>query len=211
MKKFTDVTLGISNAMPVWPGDPEVHIRAVKSILTDGFAVSEITIGSHTGTHIDAPSHFIKGGKDVDGLDLSRLIGPCLVLDFSSLNRSITAQDVSERLSYMDEEVPERIIFKTGHGNSNSSKGVDELGIGEDTAKFLLSNGCKLVCIDLPSIEPESSNMMVHERLLGSEVIIMESLALDEIEEGQYFLISLPLKIVGADAAPCRAILASTS
>ena len=71
MKKFTDVTLGISNAMPVWPGDPEVHIRAVKSILTDGFAVSEITIGSHTGTHIDAPSHFIKGGKDVDGLDLS--------------------------------------------------------------------------------------------------------------------------------------------
>ena len=67
------------------------------------------------------------------------------------------------------------------------------------------------MCIDLPSIEPESSNMMVHERLLGSEVIIMESLALDEIEEGQYFLISLPLKIVGADAAPCRAILASTS
>lgn len=211
MNKFKDVTLGISNAMPVWPGDPEVHIKEVKSILTDGFAVSEITIGSHTGTHIDAPSHFIEGGKNADDLDLSILIGPCLVLDFSNLGRTITAHDVYEKLSDIHKEVPERIIFKTFHGNPDAFKGAKGLGIDEDTATFLLSNGCRLVCTDLPSIEPETSNMMVHKRLLGSDVIIMESLALDEIEEGPYFLISLPLKMVGADATPCRAILVSTS
>jgi len=212
MKRIIDISLSISNNTLIWPGDPEVSIKKTKNISDDGFAVSEIHVGSHCATHIDAPSHFIENGKSIDLLDLSIFIGTCLVIDFCTLNRPITSTDIEKKLLELNTSVPERLILKT---RVNSSKEffntTNQLGINKDAAVFLVSNGCKLVCIDLPSIEPSTSDMEVHKHLLKSETIIMESVNLTNVDQGHYTLVSLPLKLYDTDASPCRAILVPSS
>jgi len=203
-----DISLPISESMVVWPGDPAVSITQPKHLdRGDNATVSDLALGAHTGTHVDAPSHFIRGGSGIDSLDLDILIGPALVVE--EMKAPVLSADVLQGLSIPAKT--ERILFKT----SNSelwAKGVKEfsidfVGITKDGAEWLVDNGVRLVGIDYLSIAPYKKSKETHEVLLNAGIIIIEGLNLSKIKPGPYQLVCLPLNIIGIEGAPARAIL----
>lgn len=207
-RKIYDISLPISNAMIVWPGDSKVEISQINHLSRgDSSTISQIRLGSHTGTHVDAPSHFIAGGKGVESLDLNILTGPALVVDAREYE-SITAQTL-EKLSIPAKV--KRILFLTGNSQfwseSDSEFHKDFTAITEDGARWLVFRGISLVGIDYLSVAPFNNGTPTHKALLGNNVIILEGLNLEGVKAGWYELFCLPLKVDGLDGAPARAIL----
>lgn len=207
--KIYDVTVAISETVPIYEGDPKVKIDAFVSIAQGSAAnVSNVCFGAHTGTHVDAPNHFIDGTRTVDDLDVEKLIGPCLVVE--------VPEDV---IAIVPEHLPDlqgidRIVFKTRNSafwnTPEDGFRTDFTYITHATAKTLADNGIKLVGIDYLSIEaPGAEGHPVHITLLEKEIVILEGLDLREIAAGDYELICLPLKYVGGtgDGAPARTVL----
>lgn len=194
--------------MPTYPGDPAVSIEHVSEIAKGALAnVSRISFGSHTGTHLDPPIHFIPNGKTVDQLDLSVLYGPARVVDMTRVEKAITAQDL-ERAKLPKRAV--RLLFKTRNSLlwSRSSFQENFVAFSWDAAQWLVDRGVKLVGIDYLSVEVfGASEPRAHRILLGAGVIIVEGLYLKEIAPGDYTLACLPLKLQDGDGAPARAIL----
>lgn len=203
-----DISLPISEAMVTWPGDPAVSISQPRHLdRGDNATVSMLELGAHTGTHVDAPAHFIRGGTGIDTLDLNILIGPALVVE--EMNAPMLSAAVLQRLSIPADA--ERILFKT-RNSELWAKGMKEfsrdfVGISEDGAGWLVDQGVKLVGIDYLSVAPYKKSKETHEVLLGAGVIIIEGLDLHGIKPGQYQLVCLPLKIIGIEGAPARAVL----
>ncbi len=198
-----DISLPISNDLPVWPGDPTVRIVRDDSLP----AVSEITLSSHTGTHVDAPAHFIAGGATVDQLPLDALVGPAWVVYLPGPG-PITA----DQLAAADiPDGPIRLLLRTDNSGRNAlvwAFETDFVALAPDAADWLLARGIRLVGIDAPSIEPLiTRGDPVHHTLLGAGVVIVENLDLTDVAPGAYRLACLPLRIVGGDGAPARAIL----
>ena len=204
-----DVTVAISQDVPIYKGDPGVEVAAFKSIAGGDTAnVSQISFGVHTGTHVDAPNHFIEGAKRVHEIDPEKLIGPCRVIE---IDESIVAIEPGhiENIYGVD-----RVLFKTRNSQfwSEPEKGFrsDFTYITEATAKFLADNGIVLVGIDYLSIEKSGSpGHPVHVRLLQKAIVILEGLDLRSVPPGDYKLICMPLKYIGAggDGAPARTFL----
>ena len=207
--KFYDVTVAVSAGVPIYEGDPLVDIRSVKRIADgDNANVSNLCLGAHTGTHIDAPNHFIEGTRRIADLDVEKLIGPCRVIELDDSVMSVTPAHV------VGLEGVERVVFKTRNSAfwSEPEKGfrTDFTYIEPGAAKVLADGGIKLVGIDYLSVEKfASSDFATHITLLEKEVVILEGLDLREVPPGDYELISLPLKYVGGtgDGAPARTIL----
>lgn len=203
-----DITLPISESFAVWPGDPPVKISQSSHMKRgDKNTVSRLAMGAHTGTHVDAPSHFILDGAGVDTLDLTVLVGPAVVIDTG--DAALLTSDVLESLS-----IPldcDRIIFHTRNsalwndGYSSFNPGFTALS--EDGAQWLAARGVRLVGIDYLSVAPYEESTPTHRALLSAGIIIVEGLDLRGIRAGRYELICLPLRIVGIDGAPARAIL----
>jgi arylformamidase len=207
--KYYDVTVAISEAVPIYAGDPAASIESFKAIgRGDSANVSNLCFGAHTGTHVDAPNHFIDGTRRVDELEVGKLIGPCRVVE-------ITADVIAiepEHLPNLNEI--ERIVFKTRNSVfwSTPEDGFrkDFTYITPDTAAAIAAAGIKLVGIDYLSIEKSGSpGHPVHIALLEKEIVILEGLDLRQVPAGDYDLICLPLKYIGAtgDGAPARTIL----
>ena len=207
--KIYDVTVAISETVPIYEGDPKVKIDPFVSIANGSAAnVSNVCFGAHTGTHVDAPNHFIDGTRTVDDLDVEKLIGPCLVVEIPTDVIAIEP----EHLPVLQDI--ERIVFKT---RNSAFWNTPEDGFRTDftyitlaTAKTLADAGIKLVGIDYLSIEaPGAEGHPVHITLLEKEIVILEGLDLREIAAGDYELICLPLKYVGGtgDGAPARTVL----
>jgi arylformamidase len=207
--KIYDITVPLSNDVPVYEGDPSVELSVASSIANgDAANVSRLCCGVHTATHVDAPNHFIDGTKRVDELDLEKLIGKCQVVEIDKNADSIEAKHVK------DLENVERILFKTKNSDfwNDFSQGFrkDFTYIEPEAAKILVEKGVKLVGIDYLSVEKFSSeDFGTHITLLEKEVIILEGLDLREVSAGIYELICLPLKLKGGtgDGAPARTIL----
>jgi arylformamidase len=207
--KIYDVTVTIREEMPVWEGDPAVAVRGERSLASgDGANVSSLCFGAHTGTHVDAPNHFIEGTRRVDELDLAKLIGPCRVVEIAADVIGVEP----EHLPSLDGV--ERLILKTRNSEfwSTPEDGFrrDFTYITHATAKLLASAGVKLIGIDYLSIEaPGSEGHPVHVTLLEKEIVILEGLDLREVPPGDYSLACLPLKYVGGtgDGAPARTVL----
>lgn len=205
--KIIDITRGIKNGMLVWPGDEAAQI-SWESRIEDGAIsnVSSIQIGAHVGTHIDMPLHFIEGGKTMDDLDLSKMIGKAIVVEVPSGSK-IDA-DFLESLNLDDVS---RILFKTTNGSfwdDSPTDFVEEYtGVEPSAADWLVAHACQLVGIDYLSIAPYDDSETAHKILLSNDVIILETLDLREVEPGEAELICLPLKLEGREAAPCRAVL----
>ena len=202
-----DVTVTIDSTMPTYLGDPSFKRRVVQAIADGKPAdVSLLTLSSHTGTHVDAPSHLIPGGKTVDALDLTAMVGLARGVEFDAPG-AITA----EFLKGIDSlSADERILFKT-RNSSLWEKQVfaeDYVGLSVDAADWLIANGVRLVGIDYLSIDaPGDANLPVHRALLANDVVVVESLNLMQVSEGHYQLVCLPMKVGGSEGAPARVIL----
>ena len=209
--KIYDVTVPISENVPVYEGDPQVHIEIANAIGRGDVAnVSRLCCGIHTATHVDAPNHFIEGTRRVHELELEKLVGDCRVVE---IDKSVTAIEVKHLVNL---EGAERVLFKTRNSDfwNDLSHGFrkDFTYIAPGAAKALVDLGVKLVGIDYLSVEKfGSEDFATHVTLLEKEVVIIEGLDLREVAAGDYELICLPLKLVGGtgDGAPARTILRS--
>jgi arylformamidase len=207
--KIYDITVGLSETMPIYAGDPTVTISAAKSIARgDSANVSQITLGVHSGTHVDAPNHFIDGTRRVHELDPAKLIGPCRVVQIPDDVTAIEPDHVGDLGGIT------RVLFKTRNSAfwNEPERGFrrDFTYLAPDTAKLLADSGIELVGIDYLSIEKSGSpGHPVHVTLLEKEIVILEGVDLREIQPGDYELICMPLKYDGAngDGAPARTLL----
>jgi arylformamidase len=206
MSQYIDITLEISNDMPVWEGDPPVEIKDKLNIRKgDQVNVKTLKMGSHTGTHIDAPRHFYKKGACIDEIKLKHLIGFCYVKTIKG--RTIGFKD----LTGIDFNKYKKIIFKTENTSRqlllNDKFAKDFVSLSHSAAEELTRQYVDVVGIDYLSIESYHSDGSLHKTLLQKNVIVIEGLDLRKVKEGPYFLIALPLKIKKGDGAPSRVIL----
>ncbi|MHC1757007.1 MAG: cyclase family protein [Methanosarcina sp.] len=222
-----DITVPISSFTPIFPGDPEPSIERTCTLEKDGCAVSRLSFGSHTGTHVDAPSHILKDGLPIDRLDIESLMGKAIVLDFSQRNGALTGYILDK--AYNDRKITESVpalLLKTKasfrkeispessglkEGGSDRGRELEESAyLDADSAAWIVRNGFKTVGIDGFSVDSLSSeNLPAHHMLLSNNVNIVECLDLSSVEAGMYFFLCLPLKVEGCDGAPARALLIS--
>ncbi len=203
-----DISLTISPEMPVWPGDPCVQLERIEKIEDGANAnVSRVDMSVHTGTHVDAPYHFLPDGKTVEQLPLRLLTGRAYVLNLPDAD--VITADVLEKA-----DIPprtRRLLFRTRNsqywGKQEKVFQTDFVGITDDGARFLVKRGVKLVGVDYLSVAPYKESRPTHEVLLKHGVVVVEGLNLHEISQGRYTLYCLPLKLEGSDGSPARAIL----
>ena len=197
--QLIDISLPLSPETPVYPGDPPVRVERLSEARGgDSFALSRLTLGSHAGTHVDPPAHFIPGGATADQLDLSACIGPAIVLDVSETTGPITPAE----LAALPDDA-ERVLLRTGRP---SRQGQDR-SLCPDAARALVQRRVRLVGIDALSVAPAEAPGEVHRILLAAGAVILEGLDLTHAPPGPYQLICLPLKVIDGDGAPARAVL----
>ncbi len=185
-----DITKDILSA-EVYPGDPKPNFTMLNKLANgDSCNLSMVSFCTHTGTHIDAPSHFIDDGKTVDNIRLSKFYGACTVVTIDGV---LTGNDMEELLPYCRKKV----IF---HGGGKAFLSLSAVYVLKDF-------GVELVGTDALSIAFPKEEEAVHRELLLSDIVILENLELENIKDGSYTLSAFPIKLKGLEAAPCRAIL----
>jgi len=205
--KIYDISVPVMNGSVVYPGNPEVGIKP-HSELSRGASsnLSLISFGSHTGTHVDAPSHFFEAGSTVDRLPLNVLIGPARVIAFGEDVMSVTARHLQQE-SLKDTE---RVLIRTRNSAFVTDREFhpDFTYVAPDGAEYLAALGVKLVGVDYYSVEQfHSGHHKTHRTLLERGIVIVEGLDLSEIAPGDYSFVCLPLRLEGLDGAPARAVL----
>lgn len=210
--KIYDITVALSPEIPVYPGDPAFQKNEIASLAAgDICTVSHLSFGSHTGTHVDPPSHFVAGATTLDELPLEILIGKTRVFDVGEIAVIDLAFVKNADLTGVS-----RVLFKTRnsrlwHDETTVFK-QDFVYLETDAAEALVAAGVKLVGIDYLSIEKFNFEQpTTHYALLKNNVIIVEGLNLSEVAAGDYELICLPMKIKHGDGAPARVILRELS
>ena len=201
-----DISLPITSAMPLWPGDPRPELKVVSTLEMEGIQVSQLTLGTHTGTHLDAPRHFIPGGRTIDLLELSALVGLCRVIEVVRAEGHISRAD----LQRYELHPGDRVLLKTRNSHQPARQSVtpDFAALQPAAADYLCEQGVTLVGIDGPSIDVGSaSDFPCHKRLLGADMLVVENLVLRGVMPGIYGLIAVPLNLIGADGCPIRALL----
>ncbi len=220
---FIDVTLPISEALPVWPGDQPVEIVRPRD---EAAAIERLSLSCHTGTHVDAPAHFFPDGDTVESLPLDLLIGPAWVVHAAG-REPITAEQLAAT-------VPAgitRLLIRTENSErraerlkSAAAPGADKTGVPAanrvtpfepdfvaltaGAAEWLIARGVRLVGVDAPSVDPfAADDFPAHRTLLAGRAIIIENLALEGVAPGAYELVCLPLPVANADGAPARVVL----
>lgn len=204
--KITDVTRPVFSDMTVWPGDDPVLIERVCSISEGSVAnITRISSGVHIGTHVDAPLHFIEGGKSVDQLDVNLFTGMVTVIDAGD-EKCITRS----MLSGLTIHEGDAVFFKTRYSNLSLNEPFDNdyTGLEPDAAEYLIRSGVRVVGTDALSVERfNSKNFIVHKTLLRNEVLIIEGLCLKNVRPGRYGYICMPMLINGSDGAPARVVI----
>ncbi|MDO5377147.1 MAG: cyclase family protein [Clostridia bacterium] len=202
--KIIDISQKLCPEMAVYPGDPRFQSKTVCSFKQGSMCeVSELTIGSHCGTHIDAPLHMIPGGGDIETLPLDCFVGACRIL-------TIPAAIISEKmLEEFDIKEGERILFRTDPEGKAQQKGrFNPAVLSLRAAQLLASKRVRLVGIDSPTVENmELCDGEVHRTLLGAGVAVLEGICLQGVAKERYLLSALPLRLAGENGAPCRAVL----
>jgi len=207
---WVDVTATLDPATtPVYEGDAPMSFEFLHDMRKgEGFTLSKLTLGAHSGTHIDAPMHFIRDGASIDKVPLEPLIGPARVIDIPDSVQSIDAAELN-RHTWRDAE---RVLFRTRSSvrgwMKSSTFHRDFAFVAPDAAQLLADSGVKLVGVDYISAEKFAADVpMTHRILLGRGIPIVEGLLLEAVTPGDYHLIVLPMKVGGHEGAPARAIL----
>ena len=202
-----DITMTLWQGMPTYPGEPGPEIDYLKRIGDNSSAnVSQVSLGSHCGTHIDAPHHFIDGRATVEELPLEALIGPAFVVEHTG-DGHITAADL-ERFGIPADT--RRLLAKTRNGRfaEDEEFHTDFIAFAPDAGEWLVDRGFVLVGIDYLSIEQfHSPTHEVHLALLRAGVVVLEGLDLRAVAQGRYNVACAPLKMAGAEGAPARVFL----
>lgn len=204
--KIIDISMKISGGMITYEGDPKVKIEEMKNISEDGVVVSRICMGLHSGTHVDAPAHYLKIGESIDNINLDSLIGRAKVCDLTHVSDFIKDYDL-EKCNVKKGEI---LLLKTRNSELLKRKefSTDFVYLNEDAADYLLAQEIKAVGVDYLSVEKFNSEYnYVHKKFLSNKIPIIEGLDLGNVEPGIYKLFCLPLKIMGGEAAPSRCIL----
>ena len=206
-----DISRSVSPATAVWPGDQEVQWTwtARRNEGESSVNLGSLRLSTHTGTHVDAPLHVKPQGEATDDLPLDSFVGPARVVDVTANAPSIRPEHVNQHVNQLDGPSPERVLFKTSSGVSPDDEWPDAVvPIHPDTIHALADAGVSLVGTDAPSVDPlDSTDLPAHHALLDTGIVNLEGLVLTDVPPGRYELIALPLKIVGGDAAPVRAVL----
>jgi len=181
-----DLSMELSENILVYPGDPKLEIKAWSTIEKDGYYMNTLFVGEHTGTHVDAPAHFIERGKTIDEMPLDKFIGEGAVIDVSKLDRDILPEDIIENAEIL-------LLYTNGA----------EVYLSEESAKHLVNLGTKAIGIDKPSIDRD---FRAHHVLLANEVVIFENLLnLEKLIGKGFTFIGVPLKIKNGSGSPVRA------
>ncbi len=200
-----DISQPLSVAMPNWPGDTPFQADRTWH-LSEGVPVnvSRITLSTHAGSHADAPLHYAAKGTPIDRVSLSSYVGPAQLIDARAGKGSVKTGDVLTRLK----PNISRVLLRTYERAPLDRWDSDFRAIAPDLIESLAERGVILIGVDTPSLDPEQSkDMQAHRAILRHDMRVLEGLVLDDVPEGIYELIALPLKLVGLDAAPVRAIL----
>ena len=193
--KIYDITQEVFSSK-VYPGDPSPKKETLSSLSSGAICeLSAFSMCAHNGTHVDAPLHFIAGGKTVDELSLSSLIGLCFVAEGEGEIGKAAAEKILCRARQKGEECARRILLK------------GPLFVSEEGARAFLEAGVLLLGNESQTVGPENTPMAVHLLLLGGEVVLLEGVRLASVPEGRYLLHAAPLCLGGVEGAPCRATL----
>jgi arylformamidase len=206
LQGIIDISLPITPEMPIWPGDPRPELEPVTTLEIEGVQVSRIVLGTHTGTHLDAPRHFIPGGRTIDLLDLGALVGRCRVIEVVSAEGHLARADL-QRFAL---QPGDRLLLKTRNSCQPAVQTFtpDFVALEPSAADYLCEQRIRLVGIDGPSVDAwDVSDFLCHKRLLGADVLVVENLVLRDVVPGIYGLIAVPLNLTGADGCPIRALL----
>jgi arylformamidase len=210
-EKAVDLSHHLRNGMPVYLGDPSPSFESYRSLEKDGVNLTKLVMGSHTGTHLDAPKHFIQNGIGIDEIPLEKLIGESYIADFSRkpIGSSISADDLRDiDRSISSDDI---VVFYTGcseHWNEDAIRS-NYTYLTADAAEYLVSKKVRAVGIDFLSVERfKAPEPVVHRTLLGNGIFIIESLsnALKQFVGKRILMICLPLKLKNGDGAPSRVI-----
>ncbi|MBI3877350.1 MAG: cyclase family protein [Verrucomicrobia bacterium] len=217
-KPWMDISVTMRDGMVHWPGDPECHVSLHVKLgdpipnqpgKTIPCNLTKLSLSAHTGTHMDAPRHFVRDGRTMEAMPLDAVIGPCRVIEL----KHRTAITVGELKPHKLKR-GERVLFKTRNSTKSwklaKTSTFDEnfIYIPADTATYLVERGVMTVGVDYLSVGGYNKDgVECHQIMLGAEIWIIEGLDLSKVKPGKYELVCLPLKILGADGAPCRAVL----
>ena len=210
--KIRDLSQTYANGMPHAQTIPEPHFEQVKSVEQDGYSVTQLSVATHIGTHIDAPSHLIENGQTIEEVSLDTLVGPAVVISVDKdPGQQITAEDLD---SAVGENSPgDALLIRTGWGEKFGDEGYeDHPYLSEDAARWIVDRGFRLVGLDVTTpdapghLRTEDFDFQVHHILLGSGVLIVEHLYLEEVVGERFQLLVGALKVEDADGAPARVL-----
>ena len=209
--KILDITRPLHTTTAAWPGDtPFEHHLTWK--ISDGAAVNvgALSMGTHNGSHADAPLHYLPDGPAIDALDPALFLGPAVVADVTGAGWSIGRDALADAARHFRDGGVPRLLLKTGAWPDSTRFPARLPLLAPDVPAWLGAVGVRLLGLDVPSVDAiDSKDLPVHHALADANVCIIESLDLSAVPAGVYELIALPLRIVGGDASPVRAVLRS--
>jgi len=205
--KVIDISWPISKATTGYKDRAVVAIDEIKNFNRDGVRETSLHISSHSGTHVDAPSHFLKEGKTIDEISPERTIGDCIVLDMTICAERITR----DCLMVHDDKIMQGgiVLLRTANSDLPSTNKFHPhfIYLEVSGALYLIEKKIKAVGIDYLGIEHSQPGHPTHENLMNADITIIEGLRLGHVESGEYFFVCLPLNVIGVEAAPARAVL----
>jgi arylformamidase len=203
--RLWDISQVLRPALPVWPGDTPFAHRPRWSIGEGSpVNVAAFETTTHAGTHADAPLHYAADGRDAASLDLAPYLGACRLVDARGAGSAVTRAFLAERLF----DPPPRVLLRTYETFPHEEWVSDFTAVEADAIVWLASQGVRLIGVDSPSLDPETSKTMdAHHAVRAHDMRILEGLVLDDVPPGDYELIALPLRLAGLDSSPVRAVL----
>jgi arylformamidase len=202
-----DISPLIEAAINVWPGDTP-YVRTINADMNNGanLTLSDIRTSLHVGAHADAPNHYIANGQDIASRPLDLYLGLCVVVHLDvRRGERILPDHVADKIERL---FAPRVLFRTGTFPDHRHWNNDFASLSPELVDDLYHHGVRLIGIDTPSVDPfDSKALEAHHAFARNDMAMLEGLVLDGVDEGQYELIALPLRISGADASPVRAVL----
>ena len=202
-RKIWDISPPVDEQAAVFPGDTTYSQRLHFALTPDcPVNVNSITLSPHTGAHADAPMHYANGGKTSGQLELTPYLGPCRVIHCIDCGPLV----LPEHIAHAMVDLPPRVLLRTSR--TASQAWASFTAVAPETLALLATKNVALLGVDTPSVDPaDSQNLPSHQQLLTHDMRVLECLVLDDVPEGDYELIALPLKLMRADASPVRAIV----